>query len=88
MKWPKNWDWENKKHARFLDFEDNGSRYHSKCWYLRLLSDDRLITKIKSIIRSPEVKRSHNFYFYENLRYSFRPPAQDRGQALMMYFTL
>ena len=59
--------WGNKRPARFRVFEDNGSRDHSKYWYLEAFSEGRSIMQIKSIMRSLKVKRSSIFHLYDIL---------------------
>ena len=63
----KNMGWGNKRPARSIVFEDNGSRYHSKYWYLEAISEGRSIMQIKSIMRSLKVKRSSIFHVFDIL---------------------
>ena len=61
---------------------------HFKCWYLEALSDGKLTMQIRLIVRSPEVKRSPIFEFFEILLYNaFSPPSKAMDKHSWKHFT-
>ena len=85
----KGWGGENKKPARFLVSDDNGSCDHLKSNDSGALLDVRSIWQFKARMKSLEVKTMQQFHFFEILPYCFAPlPRLWTGMNLTLYTSI